>query len=166
MPSKAIDAYGFSPDILEFIRLMKRHKVRYLLVGGEAVIYHGYPRVTGYVDFFYDLSAGNALRLFSCLLEFWNGNIPGIKTAKTLEKQGVIIQFGRPPHRIDLLSAIDGVSFSEAWKSRLRVELAGPRGKVASYYIGLRALIADKLASGRPRDLEDLSFLQRKLRKK
>ena len=165
MPSKAIDASGFSPDILEFIRLMERHKVRYLIVGGEAVIYHGYPRVTGDVDFYYDSSEGNALRLFSCLLEFWNGRIPGIKAAKELEQQGVIIQFGRPPHRIDLMNAIDGVSFSDAWKSRLRVKLTSPRGTVASCYIGLRALIANKLASGRPKDLEDLGFLQRKLRR-
>lgn len=166
MASKAIDASGFSPDVFQFIGLLEKHKVRYLIVGGEAVIYHGHPRVTGDVDFFYDSSAANAARLFACLLEFWHDHIPGVKVAKELEEPGMVLQFGRPPHRIDLMNAIDGISFRGAWKSRLRVRLVSGQKKAAAYYIGLRALIANKLASGRPRDLEDLGFLQTKGRKR
>jgi len=62
MPSSSqIDATAFSGDILEFIRLLKQYKVRYLIVGGEAVIFHGYPRLTGDVDFFYERTEPNTL---------------------------------------------------------------------------------------------------------
>ena len=164
MPSRFIDAEGFSCDILEFISLLKKHGVRYVIVGGEAVIYHGYARVTGDVDFFYEPAPKNAHRLFACLLGFWRGRIPGVKTAAELNEPGIILQFGRPPHRIDLMNIIDGVLFPDAWKSRLRVQLKSARGDVPAYYIGLRPLLKNKLASGRLQDLLDSSFLQRKLK--
>ena len=105
---------AFSEDILEFLRLLARNRVRYLIVGGEAVIYHGYPRVTGDVDFFYENTALNIHRLFNALSVFWNGRIPGIKSPEELREDGLILQFGRAPHRIDLMNRIDGVKFKEA----------------------------------------------------
>jgi len=56
MSPAEVDAVSFSPDILEFIRLLHAHQVRYVVVGGEAVIYHGHARLTGDIDFFYDSS--------------------------------------------------------------------------------------------------------------
>lgn len=76
-----IAAAGFSEDILEFIRLLGRHEVRYVIVGGEAVIFYGYPRLTGDIDFLYDRTEPNSLRLFNCLVEFWRGEIPEIANA-------------------------------------------------------------------------------------
>src|ERR1700730_18681692 len=123
MASQVITEVPYSPDVLEFIRLLGRFKVRYLIVGGEAVIFHGYPRLTGDIDFFYERKPGNVARLFEALEVFWDNDVPGVRTANELLDPGVIIQFGRPPNRIDLHSQIDGVSFGSAWNSRIPVGL-------------------------------------------
>jgi hypothetical protein len=160
MPSSSqIDAAAFSDDILEFIRLLEKYEVHYLIVGGEAVIFHGYPRLTGDVDFFYERTEANTLRLFCCLEEFWKGQIPGITRASELMEEGVIIQFGRPPNRLDLLSQIDAVPFTEAWAGRRSVELFGADGPINVHYLGKEALLKNKRATGRPKDLDDVQHL-------
>ena len=162
MPSHSqIDSAAFSGDVLEFIRLLAMHKVRCLIVGGEAVIFHGYPRLTGDIDFFYEMSGENCQRLFRCLSEFWNGNIPGIESAEEFMEAGVIVQFGRPPNRIDLLNAIDGVDFPDAWEDRVEVEIAGAGVPVPTAYIGKASLLKNKESSGRPKDLDDVWNLSR-----
>lgn len=70
----------FSPDIQEFIGLLSINKVKYVIVGGEAVIYYGYARLTGDVDFFYEASLENTERLYIALDSFWGSAIPGIKS--------------------------------------------------------------------------------------
>jgi hypothetical protein len=162
MPSDRIEAAYFSPDIREFITLLHRHGVRYVVVGGEAVIYYGHARLTGDIDFFYDMDPANAGALFRSLLEFWGGNIPGVARVEDLCEEGVIFQFGRPPHRIDLLNRIDGVDFASAWASRRTVALETSAGDVPLHYVGRERLIDNKQAAGRPKDLEDLAFLRRK----
>jgi hypothetical protein len=160
MPSSSqIDANAFSDDILEFIRLLEKYKVHYLIVGGEAVIFHGYPRLTGDVDFFYERTEANTLRLFDCLKEFWTGQIPEITRASELMEEGIVIQFGRPPNRLDLLSQIDAVPFSEAWAGRRSVELVGADVPIIVHYLGKEALLKNKRASGRPKDLDDVQHL-------
>jgi len=139
--------------------MLSRHRVRYLVVGGEAVIFHGYPRVTGDVDFFYENTPANSRRLFDALREFWADRIPGIRSAEELREPGVIIQFGRPPHRIDLMNRIDAVSFAEAWLSRIRVRLEAKSGSVTVPYINLSPLLKNKRATGQPKDLEDTRYL-------
>lgn len=144
---------GFSGDIREFIRLLAQWKVRYLIVGGEAVIYHGYPRITGDVDFFYGSTVDNAHRLFQALEDFWGaGRVPALHAAAELLEPGLIVQFGRPPHRIDLLNRIDGVTFAGAWPRRVRVRLRTRAGLLPATYIDLRSLLKNKRAAGRPRD--------------
>lgn len=71
-----ITAAHFSPDTVEFIRLLHRHSVKYLIVGGEAVIFHGHARLTGDVDFFFDGRSENTDNLFEALMEFWEDDIP------------------------------------------------------------------------------------------
>src|SRR5688500_12636840 len=115
---RQIDAANFSPDTLEFIRLLAKYSVRCVIVGGQAVIFHCYARFTGDVDFFYSNEPANAEALFRALLEFWEGNIPGIFCAADLQQPATVIQFGRPPNRIDLLTSINGVTFEEAWSTR------------------------------------------------
>jgi len=159
-PGRQIDASSFSGDFLEFIRLLEKHRVEYVIVGGEAVIFHGYPRFTGDIDFFYDRTEPNAVRLFQSLSEFWNGNIPNLRNAEELMEEGLVTQFGRPPYRIDLLSSIDGVPFSEAWDTRERVEIIGGGAPMYAYYLGKEALLKNKKASGRPKDLDDLQNLE------
>lgn len=111
----------FSDDVQALIALFAKHRVRYLMVGGEAVIYHGHPRLTGDVDFWFDQTSDNATRLFAALGEFWEGPVPGLGGAAELMVPAVVLQFGRPPHRVDLLGAVDGVRFDEAWPNRLPV---------------------------------------------
>jgi Fe-S oxidoreductase len=113
-----VKADGFSPDVREFLRLLDKHNVRYLIVGGRAVIYYGHPRMTGDIDIFYERTAANSRRLFKALEEFWNGDIPGISTPDELREEGMILQFGRPPNRIDLISELSAVKFLDAWPNR------------------------------------------------
>ena len=151
----------FSPDVQVLIDTLASHGVRFLLVGGEAVIYHGYPRLTGDVDFWYEQTADNAARLFAALREFWGGRVPGVAAEHELLEPKVVVQFGRPPHRIDLISAIDGVTFEEAWPHRVDESLEradGPR--IPLPVIGLADLLKNKRASGRHRDLDDVEHLE------
>jgi len=134
--------------------------VKYLIVGGEAVIYHGYARLTGDIDFFFEPSAENCARLFTALSEFWEGPVPGLAASDELLRPGLIVQFGVPPNRIDLLNLIGGVTFGQAWPNRRIVVLKGEREEVQIYYLGLEDLIRNKRAAGRHKDLDDLHFLE------
>jgi len=151
---------AFSKDTREFIRLLSLHKVRYLLVGGMAVVYHGYPRLTGDYDFFFDATRANARRLYDTLREFWAGTIPSVDRVEDLLEMGVIIQFGTRPNRIDLINSITGVSFKEAWRHRIR-ESQKIGGRLFSVnIIGLDDLIKNKKALVRVKDLDDLRYLK------
>ena len=161
MPRQALDSALFSPDTREFIALLHKHRVRYLLVGGRAVIYYGHIRTTGDVDFFYDSSDENAQQLFAALDEFWDSSIPDLDRWEELTKPDMVLQFGVPPNRIDLINDIDGVKFADAWPGRLTVTMSIGNKDVEVFLIGLDDLAKNKQASGRPRDLEDLKFLRR-----
>jgi len=151
----------FSPDISDFLRLLRDHEVRYLVVGEEAVIHYGHARLTGDIDLFYDAGVENVERLYRALQECWQGTVPGMADARALAEPGAIFQFSVPPNRIDLLNRIDGVMFVEAWTNRREVLVPAPDGEVRVWYIGLADLIRNKTAAGRGKDLEDLRFLRR-----
>ncbi len=159
MPTRKIAAAHFGKDILDFFACLNRHAVEYLLVGGEAVIFYGYPRVTGDVDIYYRLTPGNARRLYDTLSDFWGGRIPGIRAPSSLRQDGLIVQFGVPPNRIDLINRIDGVTFDEALADAVAVAVEGRHAPTTLWIIGLDALIRNKRAAGRPKDLDDLRFL-------
>lgn len=110
-------------DLSEFIALLNSTGVEYLLVGGHAVAFHGYPRFTGDTDFFVAATPENAERLEHVLSAFGFGSL-GIRREDFLEP-GVVVQLGRPPNRIDLLTSIDGVRFAEAWPNRVMADLGG-----------------------------------------
>jgi len=150
----------FSPDTQEFIYLLYRHDVQYLIVGGEAVIYYGYPRITGDVDFFFLNDSGNVHALYQALLDFWDGDIPGLNGEGDLKSQGYVIQFGVPPNRIDLLNSITGVQFGEAWEERIAESIIIHNEEVPVYFIGLKQLIENKEQVGRGKDQEDLIYLK------
>ena len=151
----------FSKDIREFLFLLARHGVRYLIVGGEAVIYYGHARLTGDIDLFYETKRKNTQNLYSALGDFWNGKIPGVESSDELKEEGMVFQFGVPPNRIDLISVVEGATFSEAWKRKSTEMLTRGRKRFGVHYIGLDDLIANKSALGRPRDKEDLKFLKK-----
>ena len=161
MCKERLNADSFSRDILDFLLLLHKQKVRYLIVGGEAVIFHGYARLTGDMDFFYDATPENTGLLYAVLREFWQGNVPGIAAEKELLQPGLVVQFGLPPNRIDLVNQIDGVTFREAWPNRAIVQLEGKGfDDVSIFYMGRKELILNKRAAGRSKDLDDLRFLE------
>ncbi len=151
----------FSHDVLEFLSALSEYGVEYLLVGGEAVIYYGYPRFTGDIDIFYNGSEDNAGRLWDALNSFWHNDIPGMHGKDELLEKEVVFHFGVPPNRIDLLSSLDGVSFQSAWEKRIEEELILPDRAIKICFIGIDALIENKKAVARHRDLEDLRYLER-----
>lgn len=160
MAPTEVDASHFSDDTVEFIRLLARHRVRYVIVGGEAVIFYGYARLTGDVDLFYDIQRDNVDSFHDMLLEFWTGSIPGDLTRADLSLPGQIIQFGRPPNRIDLLNRISGITFEDVWPSRTEVVMRKGNEAIPVHFIGLDELIKNKRSTARAKDEDDLSFLE------
>ena len=152
----------FSTDVLELLALFNRLRVRYLIVGGEAVIFHGYARLTGDIDFFYEISEENCTTLFESLKVFWGGSVPEIENASELMQPGLVLQYGRPPNRIDLINNINGITFQEAWESRIEERIESKDETIMIYYIGLDPLIRNKEATGRDKDRDDLKFLMSK----
>jgi predicted nucleotidyltransferase len=155
----------FSPDVQDFIKLLAKYDVRYVIIGGVAVIYYGSLRLTGDIDFFYESSEKNAAKLFSVLKEFWRGTIPGMKNKEELIGEDIVIQFGLPPNRIDLLTSIKTVKFADAWENRLVEKITIDDKDYPIYFISLEQLIKNKKSVKRSKDLEDLKFLT-KLKKK
>ena len=153
----------FSEDIQEFLFLLNKHQVRYLIVGGEAVIYYGYVRLTGDIDFYFDLLPDNTKGLYNALNEFWEGEIPGIKSQEELLEPGVIIQFGVPPNRIDLINKIEGVIFNDAWKDKAIETIIFNKQVISVYFIGIKQLIRNKASLNRPKDLDDLKYLRKRM---
>lgn len=162
MPPQTIDPDHFSADTRSFLALLHRHNVRYVIVGGEAVIFHGHARYTGDVDFLYDRTEANVRALYAALTEFWDGDIPGIHAPEELLEEAIVVQFGRPPNRIDLLSSIDGAGFDEAWQTRVTAEIAAEHGgsPVPVSIVGLGTLLKNKAATARAKDLDDLRYLR------
>jgi hypothetical protein len=154
-----VKAELFSKDAQEFLRLLARHEVRYLLIGGTAVIYHGYARLTGDVDFLYDCSRENAARLWAALGEFWGGSVPSVASPSELEAPNIVVQFGRPPNRIDLIASLRSVPFAAAWEQRVRETITVDGASVPVWVMSLPDLRRSKREAGRPKDLDDLDHL-------
>ena len=141
------------PDWLEFLRLLNSRGVRYLVVGGHALAYHGAPRFTSDLDCFFLVEPSNVELLGRVIREF--GFQLSTEQEQGLGEVRTVFRMGYVPFRIDLLNDIDGVVFSEAWERR---EM-GDFGGVEVPFIGRQDLIATKLASGRKKDLADLEAL-------
>ncbi len=140
-------------DFEDFFRLLESNRVEYMIVGGYAVAFHGYPRFTKDIDVFFAATEANAARLRDALVAF--GFQPATVTTETLLKAGSVIAIGIEPARIDLLNQIDGVTFSEAFGGVVR----GKYGDMSVNFIGREDLLRNKRASGRARDLGDLEEL-------
>jgi hypothetical protein len=138
---------------LEFLKLLTRHRVRFLLIGGHAIAVHAQPRFTEDLDVFVDATPTNAGRIHAALVDFGFGAVAPSRTS--LATPNKVFMLGRRPFRIDILTGIDGVTFKEAWAGRLPLDLAGAR----VFVIGREALVVNKLAAGRPKDLADVVLL-------
>ncbi|MGC6425424.1 MAG: hypothetical protein ACON5H_00325 [Akkermansiaceae bacterium] len=141
-------------DVREFIELLNSQKVNYLVVGAHALAWHGLPRYTGDIDFFIATDPENAKAIIQVLQEYGFGDI-GLTEEDFLEPDQVI-QLGFPPHRIDLLTGISGVSWQEAWKS----SVPGTIDDLPVIFIGTDCYLKNKDASGRPQDIADAQRLR------
>lgn len=123
------------------------------------MIHHGYPRLTGDVDFFYERTPANVRRLYAALREFWDGDVPALENADELLEPDLVVQFGRPPNRIDLIGTLGTVVFAEAFRRRVTEKLHLRSGSVALPIISLEDLIQSKRDAARHKDLDDLEHL-------
>jgi hypothetical protein len=141
-------------DFKEFIQSLNDNAVRYLLVGGYAVALHGYPRYTKDLDVWVESTTENAARIIKALQQFGFGSL-GLKESDFTTPDQVI-QLGYPPNRIDMLTSLSGVKFSECYASRVTEEI----DEVPVIFIDLENLKKNKKATGRHQDLADIENLE------
>lgn len=143
-------------DFEDFVKLLNKYKVAYMIVGGYALALHGKPRHTGDLDIWIDVSDKNAAKLVMVLKEFGMGSL-GLEKEDFL-KPGFMSQIGYPPLRIDILNSIDGVSFDEAIKGMQIIHL---ENDLVLNYIGLDDFLVNKQASGRKQDIADIREIKK-----
>jgi predicted nucleotidyltransferase len=142
------------PDWIELCALLGANRVDFLVVGGQAVIAHGYPRLTKDMDVWVRPTAENGARVIAALTAFGAGS-EGLSPAQ-FEDPRTLLMLGREPFRVDILTDIPGVTFEEAWANRIHVVLDGVRVPV----IGKADLIKNKRTVGRMQDLADVEELE------
>lgn len=133
--------------------MLNSHQIKYLLIGGYAVNYHGYPRTTGDIDIWVAIQQENAEKLVDTLREF--GFESAQLTVDLFMKEDQIVRMGIPPFRIELLTTISGVNFEECYLDRITDVI----DDVEVQIISLEHLKLNKQASGRYKDLDDLENL-------
>ena len=143
-----------NPDFVDLLRAFAAADVRFLIVGAYALALHGRPRATGDLDIWIDASAENAARVMRALASF-GAPLSGI-VQSDFERPGITYQIGVPPGRIDILTELTGITFSEAWPDRIR----RPFGEVEADFIGRAAFLRNKRATGRPKDLGDVEGME------
>lgn len=141
-------------DFKEFIQSLNDNQVRFLIVGGYAVAFHGHPRYTKDIDIWIEISRQNAERVVNALTQFGFASLN--LTADDFLEPGIVLQLGYPPNRIDLLMGLGGVDFATCYASRIQTEIEG----VILPFIDLENLILNKRASGRLQDMADVENLQ------
>jgi len=146
-------AAALPADFREFLRLLNSFGVEYLVVGGYAVGYYGYPRATADMDLWVRIAPENAERVAGALRAF-GFDMPALSPGLFL-RDNQIIRLGNPPFRIEIFTSVSGVEFSECYPSRVSARL----DDVDVPLISLRDLKANKRAAGRHKDLDDLEHL-------
>jgi hypothetical protein len=142
-------------DFREFIGLLESEGVDYLLVGGYAVAIHGFPRYTGDIDFFVAIGEQNAAKLLRVFDRFGFGDIGLVE--QDFLTEAFVVEIGREPRKIQVLTGIDGVTFEECYSKRLELQVDGLVLKV----IAIDDLQVNKAASGRAKDRIDLEELRK-----
>lgn len=141
-------------DYEELLKLLNKHKVRYCIIGAYAVAFHKKARYTKDMDILVEPTIENGKKLVKALNDF------GFKSLDLSEldfaEKGNIVQLGYEPVRVDIITSITGVGFSEVWSNRT----TGKYGKEDVFFIGLKELIKNKEKTGRKQDIVDLDFLK------
>jgi hypothetical protein len=140
-------------DFVEMLSALSEAGVKFLIVGAHALAAHGAPRATGDLDIWVQATAENAARVLTALRQF---GAPLLDLSEAdLCAEDTVFQIGLPPSRIDILTGISGVGFDDAWERRMDIAI----GTLTVGTIGRLDFIANKKASGRPKDLLDLELL-------
>jgi hypothetical protein len=141
------------PDFKELLALLNAHEVEYVIVGAHALGYFGVPRYTNDLDILVKPSVTNGQRIVAALAAF------GVRslgfTAEDFAEEDSIVQLGVPPVRIDLITSVTGVTWEEIYEGKE----AGKFGGIAVFYIGKKEFVQNKRATGRPKDLGDISVI-------
>jgi hypothetical protein len=148
---------GLNEDFRDFLVLLADGGVDFVIVGAYALAFHGAPRASGDIDLFVRPTPANAQRVFDALVRFGAPLESARVTSADFTQPGAVYQIGLPPRRIDVLTEISGLTFDEAWASRITAEIDG---RTVSF-IGREALLKNKEASGRPKDVADVARLRK-----
>jgi predicted nucleotidyltransferase len=134
----------------EFVELLLANKTEFVVVGAYALAFHGHPRYTQDIDLFVRNTEANAERIINAIREF------GFRTLDIGKGDFMhpdqVVQLGMPPNRIDILTKLSGVEFGDVWERRVEGDL----GDLKVFFIDIRDLVMNKLASGRPKDHADI----------
>ena len=140
-------------DFKDLLELFNKYQVKFLIVGGYALAFHGAPRMTGDIDLFIDTNSENAQRIMQALGEFGFGDV-GL-TLQDFILPEKVIQLGVPPVRVDILTSLSGVSWEKAYRSKE----SGKYGNVPVFYINKELFLFNKRAIGRKKDEADIEAL-------
>lgn len=140
-------------DFREFIESLNKNNVRYLVIGGYAVAFHGHPRYTKDIDVWVGMDQENAANILKALADFGFASL-GLKE-EDFTSPDQIVQLGYPPRRIDILTTPPGVDFDDCYAHRVQTEMDG----VLVNFIDIEDLKKNKKAAGRHQDLADLENL-------
>ena len=141
------------PDFKDLLGLFNAYKVKYMIVGGYALAYHGAPRYTGDIDIYVKPDSQNAELIMKALADFGFSSV-GL-TIEDFKNPDKVIQLGVPPVRVDIITSISGI----LWKDAFLGCVDGKYGDVPVKYIGLNEFIINKRTTGRKKDLSDLEAL-------
>ncbi|MCH2156912.1 MAG: nucleotidyltransferase [Opitutales bacterium] len=142
----------------EFLTLLEDKEVKFMVIGGYAVAVHGFPRYTGDLDVFIAISRQNANNVLDAFKDFGFGGL-GLTAHDFLEEE-MVIEIGREPMKIQVLTGIDGVTFNECYNNSVIFDIEGQKVR----FIGFEELMKNKQASPRAKDKIDLEEL-RKIRR-
>jgi hypothetical protein len=145
-------------DYKDLLSAFHAHGVRYLVVGGYAVIYHAQPRFTKDIDLFIKADPANSRATYAALAAF-GARLEGIRPEDFAEG-GSFFRFGRDPYGFDILPDLPGVDFESAWERRVE-GVIDPKSGLKAYFISATDLIASKLAAGRPQDIADAEAVRK-----
>ena len=146
-------------DFRDVLAELLTARARFLVVGAHAVAVHGIPRATGDLDVWIDTRTDNVPRVWSALVRFGAPVETLEVTTQDLAKPGVVVQIGFPPRRIDIMTSVTGLLFEAAWSSRITHQV----DDLEVPFIGRAALLENKRATGRPKDLADIDALERRV---
>jgi len=146
----------FNDDFQDFLKSINNKQVKYVLVGGYSVIFHGFPRTTGDLDIFVEVSQHNYLKLKEAFAEFGLSMFDMTEENFLNNNDLTVFSFGRPPVSIEILKKISGLSFEEVYSNAIVTDIED----IPLRIINLQDLIKNKKSSGRAKDLNDIENLE------